>query len=106
MIFFLLKRLVENLYKKPHTTLPLVLNILVREPKYSKVWTMLANQKFADVSIEFAFAGETSDQYCLNKLTLPTTPAPTDGSQCSSSCSTVVITGYSHEETKAQVRDN
>lgn len=66
---------------------------------------MLANEKFADVSIEFAFAGETSDQFCLNKLALPTTPAPTDGSQCSSSCSTVVITGYSHEETKAQVRD-
>lgn len=51
----------------------------------------------------WCFSDESSDLPCLSKLTLPTTPAPTDGSQCSSSCSTVVVTGYSHEKAKTQV---
>ncbi|XP_065215812.1 protein expanded isoform X2 [Planococcus citri] len=45
---------------------------------------------------------ENSDLCCLSKLTLPTTPAPTDDSQCSSSCSTIVVTGYGHDKAKTQ----
>ena len=43
---------------------------------------------------------ETSETTC--KYSLSSTPAPTDGSQCSSSCSTVVVT-YSRDKPKNQV---